>query len=149
MSKLLLAAVVSMLLAVAAAGQGTPVSAADKSAIAGVWNDIISAAQKKDRRALEQIFAEDFFHVHAKGKIDDRKARLDAILSGEATIDTAGKVEFGFRQYGDTIVAVGAIKTTDGGRPVTYAVTRVYVKQKGRWVFASSHASSVMAEQDP
>ena len=146
MSRPILVGVVPLFLAVAAAAQGTQASTADKAAIAGVWNEITTAAHKKDRKALEQVFAEDFFHVHAKGKIDDRKARLDAILSGETTIDTSGHAEFGFRKYGDTIVAVGTIKTTDEGRPITYAVTRVYVRQKDRWVFASSHASPVVPE---
>lgn len=144
MSRPFVAGVVSLLFAFAVAAQ-TPVPAADKAAIAGVWNEIAAAVQKKDRKALEQIYAEDFYHVHAKGKIDDRKARLDAILSGEPTIDTAGQMNFGLRKYGDSLIAVGTINVMEDGKPATYAATRVYVRQNGRWVFASSHASPVVS----
>jgi ketosteroid isomerase-like protein len=109
-----------------------------------VWNEIATAVQKKDRKALEQVYAEDFYHVHAKGKIDDRKNRLDAILSGEPTIDVAVQWDVGLRRYGDTVIAVGTVKSTESGQPATYAVTRVYVSQNGRWVYASSHASAVV-----
>lgn len=144
MNRLLVTGLAMFLFPFAAFAQ-TPVPAADKAAIAGVWNEIAAAVQKKDRKALEQIYVEDFYHVHAVGKIDDRKTRLDALLSGEPTIDTAGQVNLGLRKYGDTVIAVGTISTVEDGKPVTYAVTRVYARHNGRWVFASSHASKVVA----
>ncbi len=120
------------------------VTAAERSAIASVWNEIGAAVQAKDRAALEKIYTEDFLHVHAIGKIDDRKIRLDVLLSGEPTIDTAAAVEVGFRKYGDLIVAVGKISMIDkDSKSTLYSVTRVYVKQNGRWRFASSHASLI------
>ena len=144
MNRLFAAVIVSLLFAFAIAAQ-TPVPPADKAAIAGVWNEIGAAVQKKDRKTLEQIYAEDFYHVHAKGKIDDRKARLDGIFSGEPTIDTAGQINFGLRKYGDTVIAVGTVNVLEDGKSATYAVTRVYVRQNGRWVFVSSHASAVVS----
>ena len=144
MNKLMLAAALLAFLAAAAAGQSAQVTQAEKMAIAKVWGDVADAAAKKDRKALEAIYAADFVHVHAKGLIDDRTKRLDAILTGEPTIDTATQIDLAFRKYGDTIIAAGtATVNGDDGKPVTYAVTRVYVKEKGRWVFASSHASPV------
>jgi ketosteroid isomerase-like protein len=144
MNRKMIAGIVLLILTASAAAQATQASAADKAAIAGVWNEIATAVQKKDRKALEQVYAEDFYHVHAKGKIDDRKNRLDAILSGEPTIDVAVQWDVGLRRYGDTVIAVGTVKSTESGQPATYAVTRVYVSQNGRWVYASSHASAVV-----
>lgn len=142
-----LALLVSCLFAFTVTAQSDPVSFADRMAIANVWNEIAVAAQKKDRTALERVYAEDFVHIHAKGKIDNRKERLDAILLGGPTIDTGGEVAFGFRKYGDTIVAAGTIKTTsDDGKPITYAVTKIYARQKGRIVYVGSHASPVIPE---
>lgn len=125
----------------------TTVTSDEKAEIASLWNDIGVAVRLKDRKALERIYSEDFVHVHAVGKIDDRKRRLDVLLSGEATIDSAGTVEIGFRKYGDVVVAVGKVKMpADGGNTVEYAVTRVYARQVGRWRFVSSHASPLAVE---
>ena len=144
MSRLLMcAAAAVMIFAASSFAQSVPTQA-EKMAIAAVWNDIASATAKKDRKALEAIYAADFVHVHAKGIIDDRAGRLDAMLTGEPTIDTATQVDLAFRKYGETIIATGFVTINgDDGKPVKYAVTRVYVKEKGRWVFASSQASPV------
>ena len=146
MSKLfILAVLLFLILAADIYGQTGQPNAADKSAIASLWNEIIAAVRKKDRLALEQIYADDFTHVHAQGKIDDRKARIDTLLSGESTIDTGGEIDFGLRKYADTMIAVGTVKiTADDGKAAVYAVTKLYVRRKDRWVYASGHASPVV-----
>jgi len=141
---LFLVAVVFVVLAV---GQSDQASASDRKAVAEIWNQIAVLVQKKDRAGLEKVYAENFVHLHAKGKIDDRKARLDSLLAGGPNIDVGGEVAFGFRKFGETIIAAGTIKTTsDDGKPITYAVTKIYAKQNGRFVYVGSHASPVVAE---
>lgn len=132
---------------VPAAGQTDQVSASDRKAVAEIWSQIAGLVHKKDRAGLEKVYAENFVHLHAKGRIDDRKTRLDSLLAGGPNIDVGGEIAFGFRKYGETIIAAGTIKTTtDDGKPITYAVTKIYAKQNGRLVYVGSHASPVVPE---
>lgn len=136
-----------VILAVPAFGQSDQVSDSDKRAVAEIWAQIAVNIQKKDRAGLEKIYADNFLHLHARGKIDDRKARLDALLAGGPSIDVGGEVALGFRKFGETIVAAGTIKTTtDDGKPITYAVTKIYAKRNGRLMYVGSHASPVVPE---
>lgn len=146
MSRPVLAVVLAIVLgcSLELSAQSNQVSASDRAAVAGLWNEIIAAAQKKDRAALERIYAEDFLHIHAKGIADDRKTRIDALLAGGPTIDTGGEVDLRLRRFGETIIAAGKIKTvTDDGKPVTYAVTKIYGRSKERLLYLGSHASVV------
>ncbi len=141
MNRLLIFIVFAVALGVSNAFAQSTISSADRTAIAAVWSELAAAVKLKDRVALERI------HVHAVGKIDDRKARLDVLLSGEATIDTAAAIEVGLRKFGDVIVAVGKVSTNgDDGKPVANSVTRIYVQRQGRWRFASSHASAIVTK---
>jgi hypothetical protein len=142
--KIFLASILTLVSMVFVSAQTQAISGAERAAIARLWSDVNAAVQKRDRASLERIYAEDFTHVHASGKIDDRGARLATLLSGEATIDTASEIDFALRKYGETIIAVGMVKVTGGeGKVVTYSVTRVYVRSKGKWRFAASQASRV------
>ena len=133
--------------AVPAVGQSDQVNSADRRAIADIWNQITVLVQKKDRVGLEKIYADNFLHIHARGKIDDRQARLDALLAGGPNIDVGGEVSLGFRKFGETIIAAGTIKTTtDDGKPIIYAVTKIYGRQNGRLMYVGSHASPVVPE---
>ena len=143
MNKTIVVVALMGLFAIGLAAQTIQVPAADRAALARLSTEITSAVLKKDRVALERIYAEDFVHVHAKGNFDDRKRRLDSILSGEPTVDTPERFDLGLRKYGDTIVAVGTVTVKErDGKSVKYSVTRVYVKVAGQWIYASSHATA-------
>lgn len=97
-----------------------------------------NAIEKRDRTILETLFTDDFTHTHAIGKLDGRSARIDSILSGDKTLESAVPDEVAIRFYGkNTAVAVGQ-STIDGS---VYRWTIIYIKQKNRWRTAASQAS--------
>lgn len=129
---------------VAVFGQSETVSKADKDALADLSARIKKAIDAKDGKSLEQLYSVEFIHIHAIGKIDNRSARIAALLLGEPTIDSKSVEGFNLRKYGTTIIATGkVVVTNDSGDPVVYAVTRVFSKTGTKWLLVSSHASRV------
>lgn len=97
-----------------------------------------SAIKKQDRKALETMFADDFTHTHAVGRVDDKEMRINAILTGDKTLEAVVPDEIKIRFYGEnTAIAVG--KTTID--ETVYRWTMVYVKIKKDWKVAASQAS--------
>ncbi len=101
------------------------------------------AIEKRDRKTLEEIYAEDFSHTHASGKVDDKKTRLDVFVSGEKTIDTAQAEDLKIKIFGkNTAVATGKSSVKSGdGTIATYRWTVVYAKVGKKWQIAASQAT--------
>lgn len=138
------AGIICLFLAAQAFAQSEIISKADKEAITDISALIKKAIDAKDTKALEQLYSADFVHIHAAGKLNDRTARLSALVSGEPTIDSKGVEGFNLRKYGNTIIATGKIAMTDdAGNPVVYSVTRVFSKTGTKWQLVSSHASKI------
>ena len=96
------------------------------------------AIEKGDRKTLENLFAEDFTHTHAVGKVDGKSARIDSILEGGKTLETVKSDEIEIRFYGkNTAIAVGQTTIEDA----VYRWTVVYIKNKKSWQMAASQAS--------
>lgn len=55
-----------------------------------------AAIEKRDRKTLETMFADDFTHTHAVGKVDNKTARIDSILAGGKTLESAQPEESKF-----------------------------------------------------
>jgi hypothetical protein len=45
------------------------------------WNDLQDAAAKKERKALETLYADEFVFIHANGQEDNKEQRIKNILS--------------------------------------------------------------------
>lgn len=96
------------------------------------------AIEKRDRQALETLFAEDFTHTHAAGRVDGKAKRIEAILIGDKTLESVEPDEIAVRFYGkNTAVAVGQSTIEN----VIYRWTIVYIKDKKGWRAAASQAS--------
>ena len=97
-----------------------------------------AAIEKGDRKTLEILFAEDFTHTHAVGKVDGKTVRIDSILEGGKTLETVQPDKIEIRFYGkNTAVAVGQTTIDDK----IYRWTTVYVKNKKDWQMVASQAS--------
>lgn len=138
--KRILAALFLLLLPIFAAAQSNDKAIAE---IKDLRRRAVEAIEKRDRKALEQIYAEDFTHTHASGKVDDRRARLDTFVSGEKTIDTAQAEDLRIGIFGkNTAVATGKSSVkSDDGKTVIYRWTVVYAKIGKRWQIAASQAT--------
>lgn len=105
----------------------------------------VEAIEKRDRKTLDEIYAEDFSHTHASGKIDDKKTRLDVFVSGEKTIDTAESEDLKIKIFGkNTAVASGKSSVkSDNGTIAVYRWTIVYAKIGKKWQIAASQATKL------
>jgi hypothetical protein len=103
--------------------------------------NIVKAIKSKDEKSLQLYFAEDFTHTHAIGKVDDKKTRLQVLLSGDETIDTVKPDKFSVKIFGKNLAVVQG-QTTFAGEPIKiYQWTYVYQKTKGKWRVILSQAS--------
>lgn len=99
-----------------------------------------AAIEKRDRKILEILFADDFTHTHAVGKVDGKIARIDSILEGGKTLETVEPDEIEIRFYGkNTAVAVGQTTIDE----TIYRWTIIYVKNKKFWQIAASQATRI------
>ncbi len=98
------------------------------------------AIEKQDRKILETLFADDFTHTHAVGKVDGKIARIDSILEGGETLESVAPDEIKIRFYGkNTAIAVGQTTIDE----IIYRWTIVYVKNKKDWQITASQASKI------
>jgi hypothetical protein len=94
--------------------------------------------EKRDRKTLENLFVEDFTHTHAIGRVDGKTKRIEAILTGDKTLESVAPDEIAIRFYGkNTALAIGQTTIED----VIYRWTFVYVKTGRKWQIAASQAT--------
>jgi hypothetical protein len=108
------------------------------------------AIEKKDAAALERIYAKGFAHTHADGKVDDKKARIAAVLAGDPVIETAPVTDLVIRVPGGwTAIARGVSQIADkaDGKTHKYRWTAVYVRMGDSWQIAASHATRLDDEK--
>lgn len=108
------------------------------------------AVVRKDEQLLRAIYADDFAHTHASGKVDDKSARVATLLSGEPTIETAHAHELLYRVYRDhTIVVTGVSKLRPKSerRPRSFRWTAVYAKTGADWQLVASQATRLASER--
>ena len=107
---------------------------------------IRAAVAKKDRAALEPLYAENFMHMRDSGRADLKAERLALLVSGEQTIETAPEDGLAIQVYGpSTAVATGAspIRDRASGKSAMFRWVVVYVRGESGWQVALSQASRV------
>jgi len=116
--------------------------------ILAVRQTVAEAIAKNDRAVLAAIFADDFVHTHAVGRVDDKERRLDGLLDGGANLESVAPSEIRVRSFGkNTAVANGRTKIAADDGEITYQWTAVYVKLRGKWCVAASQATRVSPEK--
>ncbi|MCA1614159.1 MAG: nuclear transport factor 2 family protein, partial [Acidobacteria bacterium] len=98
------------------------------------------AVTRRDRAALDSIYADEFFYVHSTGGADTRAEWIAKSLTIESAAagPPASLEEFALRVYGDAAVATRRNPAVAEGRPNPRAlwITTVYVRRGGRWRIA-------------
>ncbi|HEX2215782.1 MAG TPA: nuclear transport factor 2 family protein [Xanthobacteraceae bacterium] len=105
---------------------------------------IARAIKKRDARALRALYADDFTHTHASGRVDGKDAHITSVLAGGPTIETAPVEELLYRVFGThTIIVSGKspIPIPHEGRTDQVRWMAVYVKVGGDWKIAVSQAT--------
>lgn len=119
--------------------------------------EIDEATIAQDRAVLERLIADDYQFVDPFGKVYDKKAEIDKILSRRITFDQFEITEDNLRIKDSTAVTTG-IFTIKGGMPVrfkesgvvrqmdmsgSYRSTHTFMKRGRVWQVVTSHISKV------
>jgi hypothetical protein len=109
-----------------------------------------AAVAAKDRRALDQLYADNYKHIRDTGRTDTKRDRINMLLSGEEGIETAAEEDIVVDAYGaGTAVATGLspVKDAKSGRSSRFQWLTVYVRADGGWRIGVSQASRYTARQ--
>jgi imidazolonepropionase-like amidohydrolase/ketosteroid isomerase-like protein len=113
---------------------------ADRDAVVGVAKQFTEAYRTCDTQEMGRVVTEDVLYRHSVGTLQNK----DQLLKGIAgcRYDEMAIEPDNLRIYGDVAILIGrhpikAKKTVVGGLTVTLLVGEVFVKQNGRWLFAS------------
>jgi ketosteroid isomerase-like protein len=115
------------------------------------FRKIVSRAiEKKDAAALRKIYADGFVHTHTTGKVDDKKARIAAVLADDPVIETAPVTDLVIRVPGGwtaIVRGVSAIASKSDGKTARVRWTAIYVRAGDSWQIAASHATRLDEEK--
>jgi len=109
-----------------------------KDELEKLWNSMQDAAVKKDRKALESFYAEEFLFIHSSGQEDNKQQRIAAILSvpdyKPAPVPSFDELFI----YGDVAVlrAKGALRGTT-----------IYAKKNGQWQVVQVQSTAMPPER--
>ena len=105
----------------------------------------MDAAIEADIATLDSIMSDDYVFISGVGQMMDKKEHLDSLKSGDSKYKSLTYDDVKVRTYGDTAVLTGHItgEGSNAGRNISGAhfITRVYVKQGGRWIIVSAQAT--------
>ena len=133
-------------IALAQSAPRAPPAAAATQEVLALREKIRAAIAKKDKAALEALYAENFMHLRDSGRADLKPERIALLLSGEETIETAPEENVAVHVYGAaTAVATGASQIKDPAtkRPAAFRWVVVYARGENGWQVALSQASRV------
>ena len=96
------------------------------------------AILKGDAAALERMTADDYTFITLRGELRTKSEIVKGFQSGSFKYDSRTISDLNVRVYGDTAIVTGRStqKGSENGKDYSgdYRFTRVYVKQKGRWI---------------
>ena len=99
------------------------------------------AGAKKDRAALERLFADEFVWYQANGRVVDKPKLIISIIGNDAEFSVpVGSFE-GVLVFGDVAVNRVAVK---GG-----VTTTIYARRDGRWRFVQAVGARALPERKP
>jgi len=133
---------------------GAAAQSARNSVDSGATRDVLVVRDKirtavagKNRAALEALYSDDFVHLRDSGRVDVKGDRINLLLSGESTIETAPEESVDVRVYGaTTAIATGVslIRDPQVRRNVPFRWLTVYIRQGEGWQVAASQASRLV-----
>ena len=135
MRKFLAGAVFALGLAAAFAAAAADLTEAALRAQADAWD---AAIVRKDRAAIAANMADSFMQIGSDGRVADKAAFLEAIVSDKLVIEPYTVEEFRVRFYGDTALVTGRTDMHGSwdGKPFrsNYRFTDTYVREAdGAW----------------
>ena len=105
-----------------------------------LWADLQDASVKKDRKMLENYYADEFIFIHSHGQEDNKQRRIDKILSVNDYVSAPMPSFDELYVYGD--VAVLRAKGPDRG-------TTIFAKKNGQWQIVQVQSTIIPQERKP
>ncbi len=105
------------------------------------------AVLKADTAALDRMTSDDYTLITLQGELMTKAQILDGFKSGAIKFESRELSDLNVRVYGNTAVVTGRVtqKSTENGKDISAQsrFTRVYVKEKGRWVSVAQQATAI------
>ena len=114
-----------------------------KEALQKLFSELNEAISKRDRAALERVYADEFQFVHSTGGVINKAAQIDGIMSNDP-VSSAPVLTPSFDHllvYGD----VAVLRTS--GRGV--AGTNIYARKGGHWQIVQVQGTRLPPERRP
>ena len=119
----------------------------EEKEVATVVEKLRKALIDPDKTSLEKLTAADLSYGHSGGKVQDKAAFVDALLSGASDFVTIDLSEQTIKITGNIAVVRHVLNATnnDGGKPgtVKIAVLQVWVKQNKEWKLLARQAVKI------
>jgi len=91
---------------------------------------------KKDRAALERVYADEYSYIHSNGSVANKAQELSDVLSPDQKWTSSTLTDIKVRVYGDAAILTGVETlqgTAKGYVPGPRRVTDLWVNRNGRW----------------
>lgn len=107
-------------------------------------SELNGAFEKRDRPALEKIYADEFIYIHASGYVDDKTTHIDEAFSIEIRKPLFLSDFKDLYVYGD----VAILRTKTQIRTGEYFFgTSIFAKRNGRWQITQSQGTFLLPER--
>ena len=136
------------LMALSASGQtsvSTNKDANVKEELRKLFVELNEAFEKRDRSALERIYAEEFVWVHGSGFVDDRTAHINDAFSIEVRTPLQIPNFDRLHVYGDAAILKNLLPPA-AGRGSLYS-TSVFARRDGRWQIVHAQGTLMLPER--
>jgi hypothetical protein len=108
-----------------------------------LFTDLNAAITKKDRAALENLYADEFQFIRPSGAVATKASHIDGIMSNDPLLSMpvpAPAIER-LMVYGDVVISRGTVRGT--------AVSSIFVKKNGRWQLFQAQGTRLAPERNP
>lgn len=111
----------------------------------------VQALLRSDTTTLERIISDDYTNTNNSGQVLTKAQLMAEVKSGDLKYETIDIDDVQVRVYGDTAVFTGraTVKGARKGEDISgqNRLTRVYVKQQGRWQLVAQQSTRIAQQQ--
>lgn len=114
-----------------------------KDEIQKLFADLNQAITKKDRAALERVYADEFQFVRPSGAAINKTAQIDGVMSNDplSSVPVPAPAADRLLVFGDTVISRHVVRAT--------AISSVFVKREGRWQLLHAQGTRLAPERNP
>ncbi len=121
----------------------TPNTDKAKEEIQKLFTDLNEAITKKDRPALERLYADEFQFIRPSGAVINKTAQIGGIMSNDPLSSTPVPIPPHDRLmvFGDVVISRNIVRGT--------SANSIFVKKDGRWQLLQAQGTRLAPERNP